>query len=79
MTPLRELDVVRIKKTVTDIDSYKGCSVTVPAGEEGTVIVAGKAGGDIEFLLTRPDGGRYTAVLTLDYDLVDLVWEAPAS
>lgn len=74
---MRELDVVKLKKTVTDQDAYGDEIVTVPAGTEGTIVMDGKTGGDIEFIMFREDGFPYSVVLTLEYDQVELTWEAP--
>lgn len=72
---MKELDVVRLKETVTGENAYEGGMVTVPAGTDGTIIVAGNGGGDVEFILTSPEGDMYSVVLIVDYDQVDLVWE----
>lgn len=60
-----EQDSVRVLSAISDTCAYTGRAVSLPAGQTGTVVVAGAGDAyDVEFTLTGPNG-PYNAVLII--------------
>ncbi len=66
-----ELDVVRVTQAQSGSDPYTGQPVSVPAGQQGTVVVAGGDACDVEFFLRTASGSPHNAILIVDNTLLE--------